>query len=282
MPFARIVSVFLILSSIATASGPGTAVPLSIPLRVSEGFLLVDGVFLNGAGPYRFLVDTGATTNQLDAVLAESLAMKATYRVELVTVSGSRAVPAARVAKIQVGPVSADDIEMLWMPLTEVRKVDRRIQGVLGQDFLRRFNYVLDFRGHRIVFEPATVAGEEIPAERVEGRLAVHSAEDRVLGRRRLILDSGANTLCLFSAEDVALDPLSSVRLQTATGSTEGRFGKLRELRLGSQVYRDIPAAMLRSAKNGEGADGILPLRLFKAVYVNNARNVVILDPVGF
>ena len=43
-------------------------------MRVRDGRPIVDGVYVNGHGPYRFLVDTGTMRNLIDADLARKSA----------------------------------------------------------------------------------------------------------------------------------------------------------------------------------------------------------------
>ena len=53
-------------------------------------------VFIGGAGPYRFLVDTASQTSLIDDVLANQLKLNPTYRVEIVTQKSTRLSPAAK------------------------------------------------------------------------------------------------------------------------------------------------------------------------------------------
>jgi hypothetical protein len=47
----------------------------SIKLITLSGVAVVDGVFLNGHGPYRFLLDTGSGGNLVDTSIAQTLAL---------------------------------------------------------------------------------------------------------------------------------------------------------------------------------------------------------------
>ncbi len=51
----------------------------AVKLQILEGRPLVVGVYVNGHGPYRFLLDTGANVNLLDTSVARKIAMKTTY-----------------------------------------------------------------------------------------------------------------------------------------------------------------------------------------------------------
>ena len=58
---------------IATAAQPDV-----IRIQVSKERPVVDGVFVNGKGPYRFLIDTGSNINLIETGVAEKLRMTAT------------------------------------------------------------------------------------------------------------------------------------------------------------------------------------------------------------
>src|SRR5271163_10492 len=65
----------------ASTASPST----SLKLNILDGRPSVSNVFLNGRGPYRFLLDTGAQSNQIDTAVAEELAVTATFRTDFVT-----------------------------------------------------------------------------------------------------------------------------------------------------------------------------------------------------
>ena len=54
-----------------------TACPLAgaVTLEVRDGRPFVNGVFVNGHGPYRFLIDTGANMNLIESDLAEKMSL---------------------------------------------------------------------------------------------------------------------------------------------------------------------------------------------------------------
>ena len=46
----------------------------AVKLQMRDRMPVVDGVLLNGHGPYRFAVDTGSAVNQIEPALAETQA----------------------------------------------------------------------------------------------------------------------------------------------------------------------------------------------------------------
>src|SRR5579872_6673730 len=89
----------------------------SIRLRLMGGRPVVDDVFLNGQGPFRFLVDTGAQTNQIEAPIARKLGLAPTFRVEMVTAAGTVPVAGGRVPEVSLGSATATNQEFLFTTL---------------------------------------------------------------------------------------------------------------------------------------------------------------------
>ncbi len=265
--------------------------PASIAqFKLLNGYLIVIPVTVNGAGPYEFLLDTGTNTTLVSAEFARQLRLRPIDRVELVTVAGSQIVPRARLENVTVGGKTAKNLESLVSDLRELRAVKPEICGVLGQNFLSQFNYLINYRERRIEFEDGaelenSLSGERLPLECHEGRAIVLARSARKEGWR-LALDSGISNLLLFAADwrDLKLDwaqgepqPLTA---RTDLGSQVVWQKRLRSFSLGGANFYDLPAAVMESKVAGEGRaeDGLLPTSLFQQVYFNHRKNFVILN----
>jgi len=120
---------------------------MTIPIlcvALLHGYVLLDQVSINGAGPYRFLVDTGSQSTALRTQVARSLKLDPADRVTLQTAAGSQVVPVAEVSRITVGPFTVEDVEVLLYELHDV--MGKHIDGILGQNFLSRFDFLLDVK----------------------------------------------------------------------------------------------------------------------------------------
>jgi predicted aspartyl protease len=232
------------------------------------GRLVADDVFLNGQGPFRFLLDTGAQTNQVQASIASKLGLAPTFRLEMTTASGTIPVVGGRIAEVSLGSAIGSNQEFLFTSLDGVHTLSAGIQGVLGQEFLARFDYLLDFAGRRLVFGAAAPeGGSRVGLETIDGRPAIETSEGK------LVLDSGTDTTILFRASRSAPDG----RVLTASGSTAAGAVQGLRLRIAGREYQPARAASLPRASMGE--DGELPASLFHAVFVSNSSKYVILDP---
>ena len=70
--------------SLVLLGAPMFGASSNINLDVLSGRPVVNGVYINNQGPYRFLLDSGVTTNQLEAGIAAKLGLNPTFKVKLV------------------------------------------------------------------------------------------------------------------------------------------------------------------------------------------------------
>jgi hypothetical protein len=238
----------------------------SIKLRLMGGRPVVDDVYINDQGPFRFLLDTGAASNQLNAALAPKLGLKASFQVELATAAGTTHVKGSRTAKVALGAAAASGQEFLFTTLDGVHSLSSSIQGVLGEEFLSRFDYVLDFHNHRLAFGTASPEGPRIPFHMVQGIPVIQTSEGE------LALDSGTDAAVLWRA--FPAEATSKVR--TASGFVAVSTANIR-LRIGDREIHRVEAAF--APRSAIETEGLLPASLFKAVYFSNSEKFVILDP---
>jgi predicted aspartyl protease len=125
----------------ASAAGSSGAVRTA----AAAGDRLTAAVHINGAGPYHFLVDTGAERTLIAADLATQLALP---RGAQVLVEGIiRGEPAAlvRIERLDLGGLLCLDLLVPELPRTMLR-----VDGYLGLDVLDRHRVIFDFRHHTL------------------------------------------------------------------------------------------------------------------------------------
>jgi hypothetical protein len=150
-----------------------------------------------------------------------------------------------------VGPVTLDGVD-----------------GVLGQSWLARHDYLLDYRNGRMVLDGAAPeSGARMNLRSVDGRPAVAARVDGVA--QDLVVDSGADVLVLFG------------RGQHAGGSaflTNGQSGTAElgsaRVALGDSGEQRMKAAHVSSTQL---SGGLLPAVFFRVVYISNRGGVVVL-----
>lgn len=112
-------------------------------------------VMVNGSGPYRFLLDTGASSSILSATVANRLKIKVGRGHTLLTGGGNIPVT-LRLIRLQVGETELEKLEIVVanFPLMQSLEVD----GILGADYLRRFKVAIDYEKRVVEFKSGTDA----------------------------------------------------------------------------------------------------------------------------
>lgn len=282
---------------------PAQAAPLTLP-PAGEDTDLIEGatdaverltvpVTVQGAGPYRFLIDTGSQRTVLSTALASQLALARRAAVQIVGVAGVDHVATAHVEEIGFGKQS---VAGLIVPLLERRHIGA--DGILGTDALQEQRVVLDFTKETILIgsprEVGAGSGYEIVvrARRRSGRLILTNALiDGV--NADVVIDTGAQgaigNLALQRAmrgRKAGVGALASVTGQVLTADFEtARELRLSSLRLNNVLiaFADSPAfAALRLAHRPAILLGMRELRAFKRVAIDFATRKVAFDvPAG-
>ncbi len=243
----------------------------SARLLLVGGRPVVDGVFLGAQGPFRFLLDTAAESNQLDATIARKLGFNPTFQVEVVTASGLTYVPGAHLPEVSLASATAHEQEFLFSNLEGIHQLSPDIQGVLGQQFLSRFDYLLDFANRRLTFDLPPLGGNRLPFTRIHNVPAIETS----LGR--LLLDSGSDSLVLFGAHSPSPGPGTHTQIVTNTGSATVELLPTLRLKIGNKHYQAANAVLIPQSTIRQG--GLLPTSLFRAIYVCNSQSYVLLNP---
>jgi len=239
-------------------------------LQVRDGRPVVDGVYVNGHGPYRFLVDTGSNVNLIEAGIAKKIGMNATFQVDLASAAGKVAVSGSDGNEVVLESARADEQKFLFSGLDAIHNSSPDVQGVLGEWFLSRFDYTLDLRGKRLEFGKQGQSGTRVAYKVINARPVVSTS----LGD--LALDSAAARLTLFGVRsDVGGDFKSELR--TVAGTEKIGLVSGKTLIIDGRKIWDGEALALPNRPE-PGVDGLLPLGLFKTVYVCNSGGYVIFD----
>jgi len=251
-----------------------------VPFRLMKNDVVAIEVSVNREGPFLFMLDTGTSTTLVSLELAQRLSLAPLDRVRLVTPGGARLVARARLESLAVGSAAVVDPFVVCVDFGPLRDAAGPIDGVLGQNFLERFNYTVDYERRLLKFDEAGASppvGSRVPLECSRGRVLIKA------NGARLVLDSGADNLVLFESRrrKPALPVERSFdagRLATSAGTGFVRTGWVPFLTVGGETFRDLPAALVSSASGEERAeDGLLPTRLFRFLYFNHREGYVVL-----
>lgn len=256
-----------LICTLTIATGPllGAA-----KMQVRDGRPVVDGVYVNGHGPYRFLVDTGSNVNLIETGLARKIGMNPTFQVDLASAAGKTPTQGSDGNNVVLDSVRADEQKFLLSGLEAIHNSSPDIQGVLGQRFLAQFDYTLDLRDKRLEFGKQNRNGTRSRLKWVNARPTVSTS----LGD--LALDSGAARLILFGFQPDN-GSSSKAELRTVSGSQQVGLVSGKALVIeGRNVWNGEAVTM--PSRNEPGVDGLLPLSLFRAIYVCNSEGYVVFE----
>ncbi|MDX2238647.1 MAG: retroviral-like aspartic protease family protein [Hyphomonadaceae bacterium] len=173
--------------------GPDLEIVVETQTGVDEMGRVTAPVFINGAGPYRFFVDTGANRSAVSPRLAQRLNLPIVGRSRVHGLGGVVEAPMARLERLESGAV---DVAGIDVPVLE-GDVVAGMAGVLGVEAMARRRLTIDFERRRMQIARASrrPPGREwtgVPARVRLGQLVVtRAAIDGV--RVNVIIDTGAS-----------------------------------------------------------------------------------------
>lgn len=206
-------------------------------------------VMVNGTGPHRFVVDSGADTSVVGERLAGKLAMPEGTPAMLHGVTESKMVDRVHVDEIVLGPTATTDLEL---PVLDER--DLGGDGMIGLDALVEQRLLLDFENRHISvddgFTPAPVMDgvivvkgrlqrgqlilTEVRADRQKVEAVVDTGSEITIGNRAL-----RDKLALRRAGN-----FSKIKVFGVTGKEmEIDFMLVKEMKLGPILLRNVPIA---------------------------------------
>jgi len=296
-------TLLLLTSSIVFSETPCSGIASSQPLRFkTEGAIIVVPVNLNGTGPFDFMVDTGAQTTVMEPSLAAELQLKSGRSIRIGEGSWSDETVLVRPAVIEVGRYSVRNALIAVENLGQLQALYPGIRGILGGTFFASFDVLID-RAQRVLcldqrgeMEPK-IQGERIPFTPISGVEPDSAFPAPVLIRVRLsnentrrmtmMLDSGTNVPQLYEShcsDAIPLRVAEHSRPGTGTDSNTEFFKILppQNVRIGSILLREIRfVAPLNKGRAATtiGVDGLLPVSLFRRVFISYADRFVVLNP---
>lgn len=206
-------------------------------------------VRVNGRGPYRFVVDSGADTSVVGERIARDLKLPLGRRAILNSITDSQYVDRVLVDELELGPTRVRDLE-----LPMLKEADLGGDGMLGLDALVEQRLMMDFDKRLI-----TVDDARTPLPRYSGEIVVTAR----LRKGQLILtevragnvqvdavvDTGSQiTIGNLALRDQLLrrDPKQffEVEVTSVTGTTSKlQVAKVPRIRIGSIYLNDVPIA---------------------------------------
>lgn len=148
-------------------------------------------VKINGEGPFRFMVDTGANVSCVSQNLARALDLPLGREVEVNTIVGKRVRQSVVIDKLEISTRTRKRVNAPVLPMTGFD-----IDGLLGVDWLKGQRLVMGFAGSTLEItrsrdDSARRGRVVVPARRKSGQLTIVDAD---LNGRKIsaMIDSGS------------------------------------------------------------------------------------------
>jgi predicted aspartyl protease len=264
---------------------PGSA---KIKFRLAGGAqpLILLPTRVNGAGPFDFILDTGAGTSLLSAELAQQLNIKILGTKEGQSAGGKISVSLAKVESLALGQAKIEDVEVGIVDLGHIAKtIGTKIDGDVGYNFLKHFRVTIDYQTAEIRFDdPKRIENfggpskAEIPMRLASPAKPIVLVDVYANGRGpfQFAIDTGTSTTAIAPevAQQLRIDGSPIGPLTTGGSQVNVTAGNLKSFQLGGARIDDLVVvvadffAMLSQAV-GAKLDGIVGynfLRNFRVV----------------
>lgn len=201
-------------------------------------------VTIEGRGPYRFMVDTGAQATVVTKALSERLALPSLGRATLVGMGSRREVDMVQLNGLEFAGRLFDNLEA---PLLEGQHIGA--DGILGLDSLQDMRVLIDFKDGRVhVADAGSLGGNRgyeivVKARRRLGQMIITNA--RIDGvKTAVIIDTGAQN----SVANAALQKKLRKREGVAVSSTDvngvelqGNLSYAKKLQIAGLELANVP-----------------------------------------
>jgi predicted aspartyl protease len=252
-------------------------------------------VNIDGQGPYRFVVDTGAERTVISRELAQSLGLHPGGGISLASVSQVTRVPSVMIPELEIGRRTLPTIHA---PALAQRNLGA--QGMLGVDSLRSQRVIFDFANRELTLSASHIEDDRAPPGEIVvrgrtrlGRMVLTNAS--IDGQRvTVIVDTGSQVTIGNSALRRRLargNRMGETRHLSLTGVTGDQviaeYVVVNRLRMGGVHMQDPPIAFadvelfrhLNVANRPAILLGMDALRLFDRVSIDFANRRVRLVP---
>jgi hypothetical protein len=259
----------------------------------SRGYLIVP-VAINGSGPYPFLLDTGSNKTLVRNDLLDTLGISSHESIPADMTADVSYLHPAVAESVTVAGLSVHDLGVEGIDADQISRLQISIQGVLGEDFLKHFDILIDNHAKTLTLGNASelarsFTGDHLPLS-LWGVRSGHATVDRlVLGVKlppsrattNFLIDSGSNYATVFPSKPMRHrdHAVPGATLVTFEGKKRCRIDLI-SLEFGKDTFPDLRLASCEGATRDKvDVDGTLPTSIFDRLFISHAGGYVIANP---
>jgi outer membrane lipoprotein-sorting protein len=236
--------------------GDSTSVAFSL-----RSFHIYVPVYVNGNGPFRFILDSGAGLTLIGADVADSLKLVRTGELPAVGMGGVEVGSFVTIDSISVGDAVLTGIVSGQLDFSELNKIAlEAIDGILGYDLFARFVVGIDYDDTLLtLMSPGSTdlhaATDTLDLEIETNHPMVKGIiNDSISGRFRIdtgsmnYLDLSSDITRRYGLSDKSPSKLQGMRISGIGGSAvESTLGRLESFTLGRKKVTNLPCGFTDS-----------------------------------
>src|SRR5260370_16040060 len=268
--------------------------------RLVQRSQIVVPVAINHTGPYDFLVDTGAQVTTVDPALAAELHLKIEGTTGFVGVGFRTRRSVAHLDTLEAGSHATANPLVVIQNIEHLQAADPHIRGILGGNFLRNFDVLIDYARGMLCFDDTKVMQSEIKGNHIALVSPPHPEGGGLLTEPLIIpvhlsgiparpllqlLDSGTNVPLLYDSGKAMSGGfyVSSPIRPPGPDGVERAFTALppTAMHIATLTTHHIPFVTPVTRKDIPkiAVDGLLPTAIFRRVYISYADRFVVVEP---
>ncbi len=217
--------------------------------------LLLVPTFVNGKGPYAFVLDTGAVQTLISLELAQDLGIEgqAVTGKQVIGASGRMYTLMSLVESLAVGSTALEHLPVMITDVDALSElIGTRIEGYLGYDYLKHFSVTIDFEQETVDLTQRDVeqvhhernAAGEIPFKLARGAnplILLPTVVNRE-GPYEFALDTATSTTTISPelARHAGIKVLKTVEVMAGGGKAQGSIGEIDSLTVGTATISHL------------------------------------------
>jgi hypothetical protein len=252
-------------------------------------------VSINGSGPYDFILDSGSNVTMLRSDLARKLHLSDGAPMAIVTATGETRAYRCIAKSVAVAGLAAEHVEI--NALDQTRALSGRVQGVLGENFLKNFDVLIDYEQQVLFIDRTSSLRDTLDGERLSfsrfGNSDFEMIPNRIVIKLKVpsfihkpllfLVDTGANAATLYPPPGgLAIRAMQSsehVHLGDLDGTRDCLIQKT-SFEIGSGTFRGVQLVTCEGlTRNKMDTDGLLPTNVFHRFFISHKGGYVIANP---